>query len=299
MKDSTTINSNTFKRWLKTVRKNRRPKYKGPYRYVYGWPEDEAQDASYTITRNRGSVKTDTSSVASSAVYHAVGTASISGTSLSNSTRPRSNTVNSTQQSGFHGSGPSGSDPRTSTDSNKLTTTLSLDEGAWNRAVKRRQIIGEIVDTEIMYVASIKALSDVRVIPISSLNKVFAPANRSNIVQVLSTMVVTRSGLHRSADDILSLHETFLLGLRRLTASSRPDTTFSVKSWAPKRERSRKNSLVPRPGSVDRKAIASRKLREPIDARIKASRMIAAEPHEAAEIAQLVFKMVGCPSKGK
>jgi hypothetical protein len=165
MKDSTTVNSNTFKRWLKTVRKNRRPKYKGPYRYVYGWPEDEAQDVSYTITRNRGSVKTDTSSVASSAVYHAVGTASISGTSLSNSTRARSNTVNSTQQSGFHSSGPSGSDPRTSTDSNKLTTTLSLDEGAWNRAVKRRQIIGEIVDTEIMYVASIKALSDVRAIP--------------------------------------------------------------------------------------------------------------------------------------
>ena len=49
-----------------------------------------------------------------------------------------------------------------SIDSNMLTPTFSLDEAAWNRATKRRQLLREMLDTEASYVAGLKALANVK-----------------------------------------------------------------------------------------------------------------------------------------
>lgn len=57
-------------------------------------------------------------------------------------------------------------------------------------------------------------------------------------------------------------------------------------------------SLDARLSNPDRKSITTRKLREPIDARIKSSRTIAAEPIEAAEVAIILQRIVNLPSDG-
>jgi hypothetical protein len=99
-----------------------------------------------------------------------VKTASMSMTSLSVFNRPRTNTQGSTQRSACHSSGFSGSDARVSIDSNRLASTLSLDEGAWNRAVHRRQAIQEMLNTEATYVAGLKALADVSLLGFAPLD---------------------------------------------------------------------------------------------------------------------------------
>ena len=146
----------SFKKWLKSM-KRKKPPFEGPQRYVYGWPEDEALDESYAMFRRHEYDKPETSSIASSSILRAVKTASISFTSLSSVNRLRTNT----RRSVCHSSDPSGSDQRASIDSNALSSALSLDESAWNRAVQRRQVIREIIETETTYVAGLKSLTDV------------------------------------------------------------------------------------------------------------------------------------------
>lgn len=153
----------SFKRWIKGIRRIRLASFAGPSNYVMGWPDDEALDESYSMfPRFQQGSHTDTSSVTSSSILHTVKTASLSQTSLSVLNRPRTNTQTSTQRSVCHSSGFSGSDVRRSIDSNRLASTLSLDEGAWNRAVQRRQIIRELLDTETTYVSGLRALTEVR-----------------------------------------------------------------------------------------------------------------------------------------
>lgn len=150
-----------FKKWLKSM-KSRKNTFTGPQRYVYGWPENEALDESYNMFRKHDYDRPETSSIASSSILRAVKTASVSFTSFSSVNRLHTSTRTSTRQSGCHSSGPSGSDARASMDSNALSSALSLDESAWNRAVQRRQIIREILETETTYVAGLKSLTDVR-----------------------------------------------------------------------------------------------------------------------------------------
>ena len=105
-------------------------------------------------------------------------------------------------------------------------------------------------------------------------------------------MVVTRSALHQSADDLLSLHENILSQLRNATSPQTTSTPFKMKGWATKRRSSAVKSPTSRLESPDRKAVISRKVREPVDSRIKTSKSIAAEPAEAAEVAEILFNMV-------
>lgn len=151
--------SHSFKRWIRSMRKRRTPNYDAPPRYVVGWPDDESKDESYRMFPTLYQSQPDRSSTASSSNLHTVKTASVG--SLSMLTRPRTNTQTSTQRSACHSSAFSGSDARVSMESSRLTSTLSLDEGAWNRAVQRRQVIREILETEITYLAGLKALVEV------------------------------------------------------------------------------------------------------------------------------------------
>lgn len=157
-------NGYSFSKWIRSMRRFRAANFTGPSSWVMGWPDDEALDESYSMfptTSEPENRRADNDSVASSSLLHRVKTASLSQISLSLFNRPRTNTQTSTQRSACHSSGFSGSDARRSVDSNRLASTLSLDEGAWNRAVQRRQIIKEFLDTETTYVSGLKALADV------------------------------------------------------------------------------------------------------------------------------------------
>lgn len=162
---SLNLGDHPFRRWMRGIRRGRATHMVATQPYVHGWPEGNDIDAIYgqelTAFPRIPESQTERSSVASSLLLKTVKTASMSMASLSVFNRPRTNTQASTQRSVCHSSGFSGSDARVSVDSNRLTSTLSLDEGAWKRAVHRRQAIREILNTEITYVAGLKALSDV------------------------------------------------------------------------------------------------------------------------------------------
>jgi hypothetical protein len=154
-----------FKRWVDNIRRKKSSVGALPEKYVAGWPSegpgDEDQLKKFnTFTRIRQERQNKYSS-ASSSVLETVKSASMSAASLSVMSGARRNTKCSTRQSACHSSGLSGSEVRMSIDSNVLTSTFSLDEAAWNRATKRRQLLREINTTEASYVAGLKALANV------------------------------------------------------------------------------------------------------------------------------------------
>ncbi|PGH28764.1 hypothetical protein GX50_08492 [[Emmonsia] crescens] len=255
--------SHSFKRWIRSMRRRRTPNYDGPPRYVVGWPDDESKDESYRMFPSFYHSQPDQSSTASSSNLQTVKTASVG--SLSMLTRPRTNTQTSTQRSACHSSAFSGSDARVSIDSNKLTSTLSLDEGAWNRAVQRRQVIREILETEITYLAGLKALAE-----------------------VLTTLGITQTALQRSTLDLIGLHENLLTKLEdTMPRSDRIITPI----WMTAR-RIKFGNVDASLTKANRKSVTTRKLREPIDSRIKSSKSVAAEPNEAAEVAKIMQSML-------
>ncbi|OAX78638.1 hypothetical protein ACJ72_07053 [Emergomyces africanus] len=256
--------SHSFKRWLRSMRRRRTPNYDGPPRYVVGWPDDESKDESYRMCPSLYQSQPDQSSTASSSNLHTVKTASVG--SLSLLTRPRTSTQTSTQRSACRSSALSGSDARVSIDSNRLTSTLSLDEGAWNRAVQRRQVIREIMETEITYLAGLKALAE-----------------------VLATLGITQTALQRSALDLIGLHENLLT---KLEGTALQSDRINMPIWTTARRRIKFGGVDASLAKANRKAVTTRKLREPIDSRIKASKSVAAEPNEAAEVAKIMQSML-------
>ncbi|PGH04697.1 hypothetical protein GX51_03364 [Blastomyces parvus] len=256
--------SHSFKRWIRSMRKKRTPNYDGPPRYVVGWPDDESEDESYRMFPSLYQSQPDQSSTTSSSNLFTVKTASVG--SLSLLTRPRTNTQTSTQRSACHSSAFSGSDARVSIESNKLTSTLSLDEGAWNRAVQRRQVIREILETEITYLAALKALAE-----------------------VLTTLGITETALQRSTLDLISLHEDLLAKLEN--TMPRPDRVITP-IWTTARRHIKFGNVDATLTKANRKSVTTRKLREPVDSRIKSSKSVAAEPNEAAVVARIMQSML-------
>lgn len=158
--------SRLFKRWMDSIRWKKASIGALPERYVAGWPSegssDDAQLKKYnTFPRIRQGRRNKLSS-ASSSLLQTVKSASMSATSFSVISKTQKNTQCSTQRSACHSSGFSGSDVRMSIDSNVLTSTFTLDEAAWNRATKRRQLLREIHITEASYVTGLKALANVQ-----------------------------------------------------------------------------------------------------------------------------------------
>lgn len=105
-------------------------------------------------------------------------------------------------------------------------------------------------------------------------------------------MFVSRTGLQRSAGELLRLHDGFLASLQSAIHRSNSNGSIGVSKWAPGRRRTKKNSLDIHFGKPDRKTVTSRRLRESVDSRIKSSRLIAAEPSEAADVAKILMARV-------
>lgn len=147
-----------FKKWMDSFRLKKHHSSSLTEKYVEGWSELSPVDCNSNNNNNLspyhalqdqqwerlsghssqlGTVKTATLSIASQSVV-----------------RSRGNTQSTTNRS-------ANSDPRMSIDSLRPTLSPPMDEGAQNRAIKRRQVLREIVTTETDYVLGLKALSDV------------------------------------------------------------------------------------------------------------------------------------------
>ena len=144
-------------------------------------------------------------STASSGVVHTMKTASLSNASFSlaaRSLRFGRSTDNSAILS---------SHPRHSVDSDRPPTSASVDEAAFRRAIKRRQILLELVTTEESYVADLKAL-----------------------IYLYSTLLATsvtvssrvRSSVLRNVHDLLSVHERLLERLHQASYDA------AARKWA-------------------------------------------------------------------
>ncbi len=144
-------------------------------------------------------------SVASSAFVHTMKTASVSNSSFTNV--PRSFRFGrSTDSYGIFGS-----HARLSTDSDRPATSASMDEAAFRRGMKRRQILAELMATEESYIADLKALIYLYSTLLASAMTI---SNR------------TRSSILRNVHDLLHTHERLLETLHQAAYEA------AVRKWA-------------------------------------------------------------------
>jgi hypothetical protein len=118
-----------------------------------GWNEHLTAPMNHDKYRKR-------SSLASSALVTGMRTATASVESSSLVPGSRKNTILSDQPTSKRNSYLS-NEVRRSGDSGRPMTINSIDDAAWTRAVKRRQVIQEIVSSEESYVADMKVLVNV------------------------------------------------------------------------------------------------------------------------------------------
>lgn len=277
--------SRTLRNWIRIIGRGKKYRFAGAGGSPKGWPSDDISDCCNRCRRRESKV-TETGSITSSSNLRMVKTASFDMQSLRTVPRPRSNTQNSNQRSVYGAISAAGSDVKVSTDDFKLP----VDAKAWSRAVHRREVIKEMIETETSYLASLRILADVR---LSHQSSTLWTNWLTLIPQILSTVVAVRSGLRRSTQDLVCLHESLLADLKHIkehSSSSGPST--SIKTWSIRRKRERNNSSEPRPGSPDRCSTGPRKFRMATEARIRASKSLGAEPSEAAEAAEILDRKV-------
>lgn len=143
-------------------------------------------------------------STASSGFVHTIKTASLSNASFS--LAPLSTRIGWSAESCL-----AGSYHRQSTDSDRPGTNSSMDDAAFRRGLKRRQIIGELVRTEESYVADLKAL-----------------------IYIYSTLLATsmsfpsdlRISVQRNVHELLHIHERLLDRLHQAGYEA------AVRKWA-------------------------------------------------------------------
>lgn len=154
--DDNPASSRSFMRWIGVLRS---PKTQQPEKYVEGWPNDSQSEEeglpNHTVQDQQWECLSGYSSQLGT-----VKTASLSAASQS-AGRSRGTTQSTVNPS-------SCSDSRKSNELERLRTTispLSLGADAQGRAIKRRQVIDEILKSEADYVLGLKAL----------INNVFLP----------------------------------------------------------------------------------------------------------------------------
>lgn len=250
-----------FKKWMDSFRVKRHQTLPLSERFVEGWfdqsqadnnsnnnlfPNHAVQDQQWERLSGHssqlGTVKTATMSIASQSVV-----------------RSRGNTQSTTNQS-------AGTDTRMSMDSMRTTLSPPLDEAAQSRALKRRQVLQEIVTTESDYVLGLKALSD-----------------------VLSIFSTTRPEIYFNIQQIREIHGRFLTLLQNVTPRSVELIGIDLSSVTT-------HGLQRRLGTIDlssikvlhSRSLRTRSLRASVSSRMKA---LSAEPYEALEVAREIEKL--------
>lgn len=144
-------------------------------------------------------------STASSGFVHTMKTASLSNASFS--IVPRSLRIGRSTTS----YGMSGSHTRCSMESDRPPTSSSMDEAAFRRGLKRRQILGELITTEESYIADLKAL----IYLYSTL-----------LASTLTVSSQMRASILRNVHDLLHTHERLLERLHQAAYEA------AVRKWA-------------------------------------------------------------------
>ncbi|KAK2757606.1 hypothetical protein FQN54_004575 [Arachnomyces sp. PD_36] len=266
--------SRPFKRWVDSIRWKKASANALPERYVAGWPSegsaDEDQLKKFNTFPRLRQARPNKLSSASSSVLQTMKSASMSAASLSVMSKTQNNAKRGTQRSVCHSSGLSGSEVRMSMDSNVLTSTFTLDEAAWSRATKRRQVLQEIHVTEASYVAGLKALAN-----------------------VLSTILPSRASIQRNVLKIQHMHELFLLELRSVIPELGERPVTNIRSFMSRDQYARRGGLdLARLRKSDNRHSSSRNLLGTVDSRIRHSRSLAAEPSEAADVARIMNNLL-------
>ncbi|KAI9892962.1 MAG: hypothetical protein M1814_000846 [Vezdaea aestivalis] len=135
------------------------------------------------------------SSLNSMAFVTTMKTASMSLASLSLPAPSKVPGRSSRLRSGTRSSRPSGTEARSSMDSRATGPVPLLNGGVWDRAVKRRNILDELVTSEESYIADLKVLVNVYFTLLSSV-----PNLSQNI----------RASIRQNVMDIIQLHESLL-----------------------------------------------------------------------------------------
>ncbi|KAL3458620.1 hypothetical protein BJX64DRAFT_291999 [Aspergillus heterothallicus] len=176
-----------FRRWVNSLR----PKKTFPVsqRYIEGWqlsPKGSCDDTY--LSPHYGSQEQWEKLSGNSSHLGTMKTATVSVTSQS-VVRSRRNTQSTTNRS-------MKSDLRTSIDSLRPVLSTSIDEEAQNRAIKRRQVLQEIITTESDYIFGLKALTN------------------------LLLYIAARPEIYHNVQRIRETHEVFLRRIQSLTPTS-------------------------------------------------------------------------------
>jgi hypothetical protein len=213
-------------------------------------------------------------STVSSNFVHTVKTASLTNTTISFLSR----SLRLTHSSDFDGR--RSSDPQYSIDSDRPTTTSSVDEAALHRGLKRRQVMEEIITSEENYVADLKAL-------------VFLYSTLLASASSLSSRA--RASIQRNVIELLHLHEHILEMMHQLSFMSARRKWFDTAS--PRglgighhlRWRSLHSTASAGPHRSHRHMRSSIETSNPLLVSAKARVM---EPDEASKMARLFKKLM-------
>ncbi|KAJ9236300.1 hypothetical protein DTO166G5_4062 [Paecilomyces variotii] len=272
------LNSHPFKKWVDSFRLKRQTAARTPLKHVEGWTEEpQRRDSDATLAEFSNIPDTQDQRweqlSGHSSVLETVKTASMSITTQSLITRSRATTQSSTNQSGHPASPRSNSEARTSIDSLRLApSNTSIDDAAWTRGIKRRQILHEILSTESEYVTGLKSLTD-----------------------ILSSFLPARPTICHTLQKIRRIHEIFLEQLRIISPKSEEPVDGEI-SKLPVRTLHEKWSSMDlghfrRPHN---RSLRTRNLKATVDIRIKA---VAADPFEARIVARELDRLsLGFPS---
>jgi hypothetical protein len=207
-------------------------------------------------------------STVSSGFVHTVKTASLTNTTISFLSRSLRLTHSGEMQ--CH----RGSDPRCSVESDRPTTTSSVDEAALHRGMKRQQVIEEIITSEEGYVADLKAL-------------VFLYSTLLASASSLSSRA--RESIQRNVIELLHMHEHILDYMHRLSFMSARRKWFDTAS--PRRlgisHHIRWRSLNSRAAGQYRSHRHTNSSIETSNPLLASTKARAMEPTEAAEMARL------------
>ncbi|KAL5040917.1 hypothetical protein BDW71DRAFT_201794 [Aspergillus fruticulosus] len=178
--------SGPFRRWVNSLRPKRTH---GPEPHIEGWRHITRGSGDQThLSLRQGSLEQQWEKLSGKSSHlGTIKTATISITSQSVA-RSRRTTQSTTNRSK--------SDFRASIDSLRPTLTACIDEEAQNRAIKRRQVLQEIITTESDYLFDLKALLD------------------------LLLIIQARPEIYHNVQRIRESHESFLKRIRSLIPTS-------------------------------------------------------------------------------
>ncbi|KAL2814914.1 hypothetical protein BDW59DRAFT_154110 [Aspergillus cavernicola] len=243
-----------FKRWVNSLRPKKTFPVCQPQRHVEGWSHTPRASCDNThLSLHYGSQEQQWEQLSrTSSHLGTVKTPSLSIASQAQSVvRSRRTTQSSTNtkslKSGF----------RCSIDSLKPTSSISIDEEAQSRTIKRVQVLHEIVTTESDYVFGLKALT--------------------NLLMILSA----RPEIYHNVQRIRETHESFLSRVRDvMTISSVCDAELErLTVQAQKRSHTVDLSLK----AFQPRSLRTHKLKTSISCRLKE---LAGETNEALKVAQ-------------